>query len=130
MIAVRDDEMACGASGVSVIGMKVMAFTIAAAYAGLSGALYAHYAHYVAPNDFDLVRSITLLVMLIVGGETSILGAVGGAVLISFAPEFLRFLGEAYLAVFGIGVLIILIVMPEGLAGALSRFRRIAVKWQ
>lgn len=130
MIAVRDDEMACGASGVSVIATKVTAFTIAAAYAGVSGALYAHYAHYVAPNDFDLVRSITLLVMLIVGGETSIIGAAGGAVLISFAPEFLRFLGEAYLAIFGIGVLIILIVMPDGLAGALSRFRRIAVKWQ
>ena len=127
MIAVRDDEMACGACGVSVRAAKVMAFTIAAAYAGVSGTLYAHYAHYVAPNDFDLVHSITLLVMLIVGGETSILGAIGGAVLISFAPEFLRFLGEAYLAIFGVGVLIILIVMPEGLAGALSRFRRFAV---
>ena len=127
MIAVRDDELACGASGISVLRAKVLAFALAAAFAGLSGALYAHYTRYIAPNDFDLVRSITLLVMLIVGGESSILGAVGGAVLISFAPELLRFVGEAYLAVFGIGVLILLIVMPDGIAGALLRLRRFAV---
>ncbi len=127
MIAVRDDELACGASGVSVLHAKVLAFTIAAVYGALSGVLYAHYAHYIAPNDFDLVHSITLLVMLIVGGETSILGAVGGAVLISFAPELLRFVGEAYLAVFGVGVLIVLVIMPDGLAGALSRLRHFAV---
>jgi branched-chain amino acid transport system permease protein len=126
MIAVRDDELACGASGISVLRAKVLAFTLAAAFAGLSGALYAHYTRYVAPNDFDLLRSITLLVMLIVGGESSILGAIGGAVLISFAPELLRFVGEGYLAVFGIGVLVILIVMPEGFAGALSRLRGLA----
>ena len=127
MIAVRDDELACGASGISVLRAKVLAFALAAAFAGLSGALYAHYTRYIAPNDFDLVRSITLLVMLIVGGESSILGAVGGAVLISFAPELLRFVGEAYLAVFGIGVLIVLIVMPDGIAGALLQLRRFAV---
>jgi branched-chain amino acid transport system permease protein len=113
--------------GRAVLRAKVLAFALAAAFAGLSGALYAHYTRYIAPNDFDLVRSITLLVMLIVGGESSILGAVGGAVLISFAPELLRFVGEAYLAVFGIGVLILLIVMPDGIAGALLRLRRFAV---
>ena len=127
MIAVRDDELACGACGISVLRAKVLAFAFAAAFAGLSGVLYAHYTRYVAPNDFDLVRSITLLVMLIVGGESSILGAVGGAVFISFAPELLRFVGEAYLAVFGIGVLIVLIVMPDGIVGALLRLRHFAV---
>lgn len=127
MIAVRDDELACGASGVSVLRAKVLAFAIAAVCGALSGSLYAHYAHYIAPNDFDLVRSITLLVMLIVGGETSIVGAICGAILISFAPELLRFVGEAYLAIFGIGVLIVLILMPDGLAGAVARLRRIAV---
>ncbi len=127
MIAVRDDELACGATGVSILHAKVLAFTVSAAFAGLSGALYAHYAHYAAPNDFDLVHSITLLVMLIVGGETSILGAIGGSVLVSFAPEWLRFVGEAYLAVFGVGVLVILILMPDGIAGALTRLRRIGI---
>jgi branched-chain amino acid transport system permease protein len=128
MIAVRDDELACGASGVSVLRVKVLAFAIAAVFGALSGALSAHYTRYIAPSDFDLVHSITLLVMLIVGGDTSILGAIGGAVLIGFAPELLRFVGEAYLVVFGIGVLVVLIIMPDGLAGALLRLRRRAVE--
>jgi branched-chain amino acid transport system permease protein len=118
MIAVRDDELACGACGVRVFRTKLLAFTLASAYGGLSGVLYAHYANYIAPSDFDGVKAITLLVMLIVGGEASIPGAIAGAVLISFAPEWLRFLGEAYLTVFGIGVVIVLVLLPSGLAGA------------
>jgi branched-chain amino acid transport system permease protein len=128
MIAVRDDELACGASGISILRVKILAFAIAAIYGGLSGTLYAHYAHYIAPNDFDLIHSITLLVMLIVGGDMSIFGAIGGSILISFAPELLRFSGEAYLAIFGVGVLLVLVIVPEGLAGALARLRRTAVQ--
>lgn len=124
MIAVRDDELACGSSGVSVRHVKLLAFAVAAFCGAMSGALYAHYTHYVAPNDFDLVRSITLLVMLIVGGEASLLGAVAGALIITFAPELLRFAGEAYLVIFGVAVLIVLILMPDGLVGAMSRLRR------
>lgn len=128
MIAVRDDELACGASGISILRVKILAFAIAAIYGGLSGTLYAHYAHYIAPNDFDPIHSITLLVMLIVGGDMSIFGAIGGSILISFAPELLRFSGEAYLAIFGVGVLLVLVIVPEGLAGALARLRRTAVQ--
>ncbi len=86
-------------------------------YGGLSGSLYAHYAHHISPGDFDAVRSITLLVMLITGGETSVPGAVLGSVLVSFLPEWLRFLGDGYLAVFGIGVLLVLVLMPAGITG-------------
>jgi branched-chain amino acid transport system permease protein len=118
MIAVRDDELACGACGVRVFRTKLLAFTLASAYGGLSGVLYAHYSNYISPGDFDGVKAITLLVMLIVGGEASILGAIAGAVVISFAPEWLRFLGQGYLTVFGIGVVIVLVLLPSGLAGA------------
>ena len=105
----------------------MLAFTVSAAFAGLSGALYAHYAHYAAPNDFDLVHSITLLVMLIVGGETSILGAIGGSVLVSFAPEWLRFVGEAYSRFSASAFLSSSFCMPDGIAGALTRLRRIGI---
>jgi branched-chain amino acid transport system permease protein len=86
--------------------------------------LYAHYAGYIAPSDFDLLRAITLLVMLIVGGEASIAGAIAGAVLISYAPEWLRFLGAAYLTVFGAGIILVLVLVPDGLAGGLAALRR------
>ncbi len=122
MIAVRDDEIACGTSSVPVVRTKVIAFVIASALGGLSGALYAHYAHFLSPGDFDLARSITILVMLIAGGEVSIAGAILGSVILSFAPEWLRFLGDAYMAVFGVCVLLILVFMPQGIAGQIRKW--------
>ena len=124
MIAVRDDELAAAAAGVPVFRVRLLAFVLAAVLGGLSGALYAPYASFVVPGDFDVVHSITLLVMLIVGGEASLPGAVAGAVIVSFAPEWLRFVGAAYLSVFGVLVLLVLVLMPQGLAGALARLRR------
>ena len=123
MIAVRDDELACRASGVRVVRTKLLAFTLCGAYGAASGVLYAHYSNYIAPSDFDGVRAITLLVMLIVGGEASILGAVAGCILISFAPEWLRFVGQAYLTVFGAGIILVLVLLPGGLAGLAGQVR-------
>lgn len=123
MIAIRDNELACGTAGVPVVRIKILAFVLASALAGLSGSIFAHYAHYIAPQDFELVHSITILVMLIVGGETSVIGAVIGAILLSFAPELLRFLGQAYLAVFGAGILLVLILMPDGIVGQARKLR-------
>lgn len=95
MLAVRDDEISSAASGIAVVRTKTLAFMIGAALGGLSGALYAHYARFIGPQEFEFARSITLLVMLIVGGEASVIGAILGAVLLTFAPEWLRFLGDA-----------------------------------
>jgi branched-chain amino acid transport system permease protein len=124
MVAVRDDELACGAAGITAFRVKLLAFILASVYGALSGVLYAHYAGYISPSDFDLVRSTTLLVMLIVGGEASILGAIGGAILVSYAPEWLRFLGQAYLTFFGVAILLVLILLPDGAMGALQALRR------
>ncbi len=127
MIALRDDEIAAATSGVPVVRTKVLAFVIASMLAGLSGSLYAHYAHFIAPGDFDLAHSVTLLVMLIAGGELSVAGCIVGAIVLGFAPEGLRFVGDAYLAVFGVGVLLVLVLMPEGIAG---RARKGWLRWQ
>jgi branched-chain amino acid transport system permease protein len=123
MIAVRDNELASGTASVPVVRVKVLAFVLASVLAGLSGSLFAHYSHYIAPQDFELVHSVTILVMLIVGGEVSVLGAVLGAILLSFAPEMLRFVGQAYLAIFGAGVLLVLILMPDGIVGLAKQLR-------
>ncbi len=121
LIAIRDDELAAGISGVTVIRLKVLAYGLCGVCGGISGSLYAHYAHYISPGDFDLVHSITLLIMLIVGGETSVGGAILGAILLSFLPEWLRFLGDGYLAVFAVGVLLVLVLMPAGIVGLARR---------
>ena len=115
MIAVRDDEIAAAAASIDVVRVKVQAFALGACYAGVAGVLFAHFARYVAPEDFNLNQSILFLAMLIIGGEGSILGSVLGAVLVTLLPEWLRFLGQAYLTFFGILMLIVLIFLPKGL---------------
>jgi branched-chain amino acid transport system permease protein len=125
MIAVRDDEIAAGAAGVPVTGTKVAAFTLAGAYGGLAGVLYAHYAAYISPSDFALVRSIEFLAMAVVGGEASILGAVVGALFFTYLPEWLRVFGkETYPTFFGLITLAALILMPTGIVGLARRLRR------
>jgi len=128
MIAVRDDEIAAGSASINVVRVKVQSFALGAAYAGAAGVLFAHFTRYVAPEDFNLAQSISYLAMLIVGGEGSILGAIIGAVLITFLPEWLRFLGAGYLALFGTLMVVILIFLPKGLVSLLDRlpFRKAA----
>jgi branched-chain amino acid transport system permease protein len=124
LIAIRDDELAASTAGVPVVRLKVLAYGLCGMCGGISGSLYAHYSQYISPGDFDLVHSVTYLVMLIVGGEISVLGAILGAVLLSFLPEWLRFLGDSYLAVFGVGVLLVLVLMPEGIVGLARQLGR------
>lgn len=124
MVAVGDDELAAAASGIDVARLKTKAFIVCSAYGGLSGSLYAHYAGFISPDDFSLARSIMLLSMLIVGGEISILGAIVGSVFLTYLPEWLRFLGGGYMAVFGVFMLIVLIVMPRGIVGSFGGWLR------
>lgn len=123
MVAIRDDELAAGTSSVDVTRIKVLAFVLASVLAGLSGSLYAHHATFIAPQDFEFGRSVTILVMLILGGEVSVAGAIIGSIILTFLPEMLRFLGDYYQAVFGILILLILILMPSGLVGQLQIWR-------
>lgn len=124
MIALRDDEIAASAAGANVVRLKVLAFTLAGLYGGLAGGLYAHYAAFISPSDFALIKSIEYLAMLIVGGEASIFGAVLGTLVFTYLPEWLRFLGkESYPAYFGLLMLAVLIFMPRGLVGIARRLR-------
>jgi branched-chain amino acid transport system permease protein len=110
-----DSEIAAAAASLNVVRVKVQAFALGACYAGAAGVLFAHFARYVAPEDFNLNQSILFLAMLIIGGEGSIIGSVLGAVLVTMLPEWLRFLGQAYLTFFGMLMLGVLIFLPKGL---------------
>jgi branched-chain amino acid transport system permease protein len=115
MIALRDDEIAVCMSGISAVALKIIAFALGATYAAVSGVAFAHHSNFISPGDFNYIHSIFYLSMLIVGGEGSVLGAIGGAMLVTFLPEWLRPLGQAYLSVFGALVLIILVFLPKGI---------------
>ncbi|UFW51174.1 MULTISPECIES: branched-chain amino acid ABC transporter permease [Bradyrhizobium] len=119
MIALRDDEIAVQMSGVNAFRLKMMAFVIGAAYAAAAGVLFAHHSKFISPGDFDHVHSIFYLSMLIIGGEGAIFGAILGAVLVTFLPEWLKPVGDAYLSVFGVAVILVLVFMPRGLVSLL-----------
>ena len=121
MIAMRDDEIATRMSGVGAVAIKITAVALSAVYAALAGVLFACHGNFISPGDFGYVHSIFYLSMLIVGGEGSILGAILGALIVTFLPEWLRPLGEAYLTFFGVFLLAILVFLPKGLT-SLFRF--------
>jgi branched-chain amino acid transport system permease protein len=121
MRAVRDNELAAETIGVHTLRTKVIAFTISAVLGGIGGALYAAGFTYISPDNFNFLRSIEFLTAALLGGAQSPFGAALGTVLIVLLPEWLRFLRSLYLAVYGLGVILIMVFMPEGIWGLLRR---------
>lgn len=88
--SVREDEIAAEAMGVNTTRVKVTAFVLGAFFAGIAGALYAHYDIYLQPESFNFLRSIEIVTMVVLGGMGSISGAVLGGAILAIAPEALR----------------------------------------
>jgi branched-chain amino acid transport system permease protein len=124
MIATRDSEIAAEQSGVDTVRTKLLAFMIGAVYAGLAGCLYASSIRFISPDSFSGTQAILLMTMLIVGGMGSIAGCVIGAVALTILPEALRFLGQWYLVLYGLGVIAVIALAPGGLASLASQLRR------
>jgi branched-chain amino acid transport system permease protein len=120
MIATRDSEIAAEQSGVDTTRTKLFAFMIGAVYAGLAGCLYASSIRFISPDSFSGTQAILLMTMLIVGGMGSIVGCVIGAVALTILPEALRFMGQWYLVLYGLGVIAVIVLAPGGLASLTS----------
>lgn len=121
--AIRENELAAEAMGIDTSKGKVMAFVLSALYAGVAGSLYAHLFSYISPETFDIEHAIIVLYMLIIGGAGSTAGAILGAVLLTFLPEWLRFLKDYYLLLYGMGIILMMIFMPYGVIGLVHRVR-------
>ncbi|HEY0234994.1 MAG TPA: branched-chain amino acid ABC transporter ATP-binding protein/permease [Afipia sp.] len=125
MQAVRDNELAASTCGIDVFRTKTVAFGISAALGGLGGGLFAGAFSYISPDQFTFNESIVLLTMALLGGVQSPIGALFGTVLLVLLPEWLRFLRQAYLAVYGAAVIAIMIFLPRGVWGFVTdRFFR------
>jgi branched-chain amino acid transport system permease protein len=129
MIATKDSEIAAEQSGVDTVRTKLLAFMIGAVYAGLAGCLYASSIRFISPDSFSGTQAILLMTMLIVGGMGSVVGCIIGAVALTILPEALRFLGQWYLVLYGLGVIAVIVLAPGGLASlaALLQPRRVRV---
>ena len=119
--AIRGDEAACQAAGINITFYKIAALMISAAFAGAGGVLYAHYQEAVTPDVFAVALSITIIIMVYVGGMGSIYGPVLGGIALALLPELLRGLGAYRLWVYSLILMFILFFTPGGLVAPFWR---------
>lgn len=120
-LSIRENELAAETVGVRTTYYKILAFAISSFYAGLAGSLYAHYVSYINPDAFTFGTSVDVLVMIVIGGLGNVWGSVIGAIVITLLPEYLRFMQQYYRAVFGIGLIFMMVFMRSGIISALQR---------
>jgi branched-chain amino acid transport system permease protein len=114
-VAIREDEVAASAMGVPVQRRKLTAFASGACTAGVGGVVYAQQINTVAPNHFTVIQSVLILCMVVIGGMGSIPGALLGAGLITLLPEVFRGFDEYRFLVFGLALMVVMAVRPQGL---------------
>jgi branched-chain amino acid transport system permease protein len=133
-LAVRDSELSARSLGVNVEWVKIQSFGVSAAITGLAGLLLAHHLSYLSPEVFGVLESLKLMLMIVVGGLGSILGAIFGAILVSLLPISISFLKDVLPPVIGqqaglepllFGLIIVLFIVfePQGIYGRWMKLR-------
>lgn len=114
-MAMREDEDVAEAMGIYLVSTKLLAFGLGAAFAGLAGAIFASKLGSIFPNSFELLISINVLSLIIVGGMGSLPGVVVGALVLVGLPELLREFAEYRLLIYGAVLIAMMVSKPEGL---------------
>lgn len=121
LVSIREDELAAEAMGINTTRYKVLSFVISSAFAGIAGALFGHFRQFLHTNDFQFIRSIEIIIMVVLGGMGSITGSVLGAIVITILPELLRKLpGNLYgyrLVIYSVLLILIMLTRPQGVMG-------------
>ena len=124
LIAVREDETAAKSMGVSVFGYKVLAFTVACAFAGIAGSFFAHFQRFISADSFANLESFAIITMVALGGTGSIVGPVLGALILVVIPEVFRFLYRYRGVIYGLVLIVVIVLKPGGLAGVKGIFEK------
>lgn len=120
-IAIREDELAASCAGVPVVHLKLLAQGCGAAIAGVAGSIFAAKQGTITPDSFDFILSVMVLSMVVLGGLGSIRGAVVGALVLGSLPELLRGCEQYRMLMFGLAMVLVMRVRPQGLFGGLHR---------
>ncbi len=133
-VAIRDSEISAQSMGIHLARYKTLSFAISAALAGVGGALYAHKIQFLSPEQFSIIQSIDLLLMVVIGGLGSIHGAFLGAIFLIVMPQLIS-LGKDFLpaaigqaaglqgAVYGMVLIAFVLFEPMGLYGRWLKVR-------
>jgi branched-chain amino acid transport system permease protein len=113
--AVRENEIVASTLGLNTTYLKLLSFSTGAAFAALAGALYGHYLYFISPELFGFFQSIWPAFYVAIGGPQTVIGPVLGAAVVTLLPEYFQPLKEWRLLVFGLVVMALIAVRPEGL---------------
>jgi branched-chain amino acid transport system permease protein len=121
LIAIREDRIAAAASGINVTRTKVLTFTISAFFAGVAGAIYAHYITILVPTYFNFSKSSEFLAIVILGGSGSLTGSIVAAPILSALPQLISYVLPAFasyrMLIYAIILVVVMIFKPTGLFG-------------
>jgi len=133
-VAIRDSEVSAQSMGIHLARYKTISFALSAAITGIAGALYAHKLQFISPDQFGLLQSIELLLLIVVGGLGSVHGAFLGAIFVISMPQLIA-LGKDYLpaaigmapglqgVVFGVVLIAFVLFEPMGIYGRWLKVR-------
>jgi branched-chain amino acid transport system permease protein len=124
-MAVREDEDVAQAMGINLVATKLLAFATGAGFSALSGAIFATKLGSVYPHSFNVMISINILCVIIVGGMGSMPGVVLGALALVGLPELLREFADYRLLVYGAALMAMMLLRPEGLWPEATRQREL-----
>jgi len=120
--AISGDEDTARMLGLDVSRYKLIAFALGTSLAGLAGGLYAHHVRFIYPDSFAFVESITILAMVVVGGNGSIWGVILASALLSLLPQWFQFIDDYKLLLYGGLLFAVMRFSPGGLAGFAQRW--------
>lgn len=121
-LSVREDEIAAESMGINTTRMKVRAFVMSSFFAGVAGALYAHFTNFISPSSFTFLQSVNVVIMVVLGGMGSMTGSIVAAVFITALPEVLRPLQDITgvdlrMVIYSLALILMMILRPQGLFG-------------
>ena len=124
-VAIREDETAAEAMGINTTRLKLLAFAIGAAMAGVAGTVNSHVTSQVSPDSYTFIESILLVAAVVLGGMGTVPGALLGSTLLFVIPEKLRAFQSSRLLLFGIALILIMRFRPQGLIPSRRRTREL-----
>ena len=110
IMAIRDNRIAAEATGINLTYFKLLAFVIAAFFAGVAGVLYGHNLAIITPDKFDYNRSIEILVVVVLGGLGSVRGSIIAAIIMYVLPEYLRFMQDYRMLIYSLVLIVMMLV--------------------
>ncbi len=120
-MAIREDETAAEAMGVNTFRLKLLAFVLASAWAGVAGVFFAAKMAFVSPESFTFFESVMILCMVVLGGMGSIPGIILGAFLLITLPELFREFQDFRMLAFGAALVAMMVFRPQGLLGTAKK---------